>query len=94
LTYDQDQRKFAPQALLSGWLNREFPLDKRRPDEQVMNRVQLALIHSAKDSKFKKLAMKIIAYNSSKEDIEQLRGAFDQYDSKNNGTSGCSQKCR
>jgi hypothetical protein len=23
-----------------------------------------------------------------------LRGAFDQYDSKNNGTSGCSQKCR
>jgi calcium-dependent protein kinase len=86
LTYDQDQRKSAPQALLSGWLNREFPLDKRRPDEQVMNRVQNALIHSAKDSKFKKLAMNIIAYNSSKEDIEKLRGAFDQYDSNNNGT--------
>jgi Ca2+-binding EF-hand superfamily protein len=51
-----------------------------------MNRVQNALIHSAKDSKFKKLAMNIIAYNSSKEDIEKLRGAFDQYDSNNNGT--------
>ena len=86
LTYDENQRKSAPQALLSGWLKREFPLDKRRPDEQVMNRVQNALIHSAKDSKFKKLAMSIIAYNSSEEDIEKLRGAFGQYDANNNGT--------
>jgi Ca2+-binding EF-hand superfamily protein len=86
LVYDPEKRPTASEALRHQWLRREFSLKDRRPDERLMNIVHNALIQSAKDSRFKKLAMMIIAYNSSAKEIEELREAFDQYDADNNGT--------
>lgn len=86
LAFEEDKRWDAPQALRSKWLNKTFPLGERAPEINIMNSVTNALIHSANDGKMKKLAMQVIAYNSSTADIEKLRAAFDQFDTNNNGT--------
>ena len=86
LVYDENDRKSAAQALRSPWLNKTFSLDSRRPEDEVMSSVTNALIHSANEGKFKKLAMQVIAYNSSTSEIEKLRNAFDAFDTDNEGT--------
>lgn len=86
LKYEEEERLTASQALRSPWLNKSFPLDQRRPEENLMNSVTHALIHSASDLKFKKLAMQVIAYRSSTAEIEQLRSVFDQFDKNNTGS--------
>lgn len=86
LTYDHKRRWSAAQSLRSSWLNKTFPLQERRPDNEVMNSVMKGLMHSANDGKFKKLAMQVIAYNSSTGQIKNMRKAFDQFDANNDGT--------
>lgn len=86
LKHEEEKRITASQALRSPWLNKTFPLDQRRPEESVMNDVTHALIQSASDHKFKKLAMQVIAYRSSTSEIEQLRSVFDQFDNNNTGS--------
>jgi len=89
LAFEEDkrwERWDAGQALRSKWLTKTFPLDQRAPETNVMNSVTNALIQNSNDGKMKKLAMQVIAYNSSTKDIEKLRQAFDQFDGNNTGT--------
>ena len=86
LAYEEADRWDASQALRSKWLTKNFPLDERAPETKIMNSVTNALIKNANDGKMKKLAMQVIAYNSSTADIEKLRAAFDQFDGNNTGT--------
>ena len=86
LAFDEDKRWNANQAYRSKWLTKTFPLEERAPEMSVMNSVTNALLQNANDGKMKKFAMQVIAYNSSTKDIEQLRQAFDQFDTNNTGT--------
>jgi len=86
LVYDEVDRKSAAQALHSSWLWKTFALESRRPEDEVMNDVTNALLHSANDGKFKRLAMQVVAYNSPTAEIQRLRSAFDAFDTNNAGT--------
>ncbi|CAJ1932328.1 unnamed protein product [Cylindrotheca closterium] len=86
MAYDEDKRWDAGQALRSKWLTKAFPSDEGPPEQKVLNSVTNALIQNANDGKMKKLAMQVIAYNSSTNDIEKLRHVFDQFDANHKGT--------
>lgn len=86
MNYDEEKRLSAVQALRAKWLNREFSRQERKPQESVMINVHNAVALATQDSKFKKVAMMVIAYNSSVDEIANLREAFDQYDANKHGT--------
>jgi len=86
LTYDPDKRPTAAEALKDPWLRKNAPLSARRPGQEAMTKVQNALVHSAQDSKLKKVAAMMIAYKSSNESLKELRDAFDAVDANNHGT--------
>jgi Ca2+-binding EF-hand superfamily protein len=86
LSYDEDKRWDASQALRSSWLTKMRRPHEQTPDKHTINSVTNALIHSGNDGNFKKLAMQVIAYNSSVTDIQDLRRIFHQFDADNTGT--------
>ena len=85
LVVDPRQRMTTRAALNSPWQKKEFNLLSRRPSEAFMDNVVGALENYTSYGKFKKLSLMIIAQKSSLDDISELRSAFDQYDTSNNG---------
>eukprot|EP00815_Leptocylindrus_aporus_P005210 CAMPEP_0116076520 /NCGR_PEP_ID=MMETSP0322-20121206/17321_1 /TAXON_ID=163516 /ORGANISM="Leptocylindrus danicus var. apora, Strain B651" /LENGTH=256 /DNA_ID=CAMNT_0003566869 /DNA_START=307 /DNA_END=1075 /DNA_ORIENTATION=+ len=84
LVTDRNKRMTARSALNSDWQKKQFNLLDRRPSETFMDN-NLARLKIILLKKFKKLSLMVIAQKSNLEDIQGLRDAFDQYDSKNNG---------
>eukprot|EP00562_Extubocellulus_spinifer_P028210 CAMPEP_0178645634 /NCGR_PEP_ID=MMETSP0698-20121128/18934_1 /TAXON_ID=265572 /ORGANISM="Extubocellulus spinifer, Strain CCMP396" /LENGTH=524 /DNA_ID=CAMNT_0020286713 /DNA_START=428 /DNA_END=2002 /DNA_ORIENTATION=- len=84
LTYDEDERYSASRALRSAWLAK-YPRDQGRPEKEVLDQVTCSLMQSADDGRFKTLVMQLIAYNSTREETETLRKAFDYFDRNNDG---------
>lgn len=82
---DPNERLTAQEALEHLWLSNEFPLSDRAPTEEIMIDVEENILNYKDASEFKKLALMVIAHKSSTEEIAQLRRAFDQYDSSNDG---------
>ena len=85
LAYDEAERYSASRALRSAWLAKTSPRDLRRPEIEIVNYVTKALIQSANDSRFKKLAMQLIAHNTAREETETLRRVFDYFDGNDDG---------
>jgi calcium-dependent protein kinase len=85
LQKDPDKRLTAEEAQAHDWLRNEYKLSNRRPDEEVMNKVGEALVNYADSGEFKKVALNVIAHKSTAEQIFQIRAAFDQYDTNNDG---------
>ncbi len=80
------KRMNADQALASPWMNKEFDIDKRRPDDELMNKVGSTLKNYGQYSQLQKMALMVIAHQSTTDEIADLRTVFDQYDTANNGT--------
>jgi len=85
IVLDPKRRLNAAQALSHKWLSRDFALSDRRPPEDVMKGVEGSLLDYKDSSDLKKVALNVIAHQSSTDKILQLRKAFDQYDSTNDG---------
>ena len=85
LVLDPDKRLSAKEALNHVWLSKEYALSDRKPSDTFMKGVGGHLSSYDENSEFKKMALMIIAHKSSTEEIVELRKAFDQFDSGNDG---------
>ena len=76
----------AKTALKHRWLSKEYKLSDRRPDEELMKKVEGSLLAYKYTSALKKVALNVIARKSTPREIVHLRNAFGQYDIENDGT--------
>ncbi len=83
---DARKRLTADKALEHRWMGREFPLSDRIPEDNLMDSVHESIAAYAEVSEFKKMALMVIAHQSSTDEIMALRKAFDAYDTNNGGT--------
>eukprot|EP00520_Triparma_pacifica_P003563 CAMPEP_0118651952 /NCGR_PEP_ID=MMETSP0785-20121206/11057_1 /TAXON_ID=91992 /ORGANISM="Bolidomonas pacifica, Strain CCMP 1866" /LENGTH=509 /DNA_ID=CAMNT_0006544433 /DNA_START=26 /DNA_END=1551 /DNA_ORIENTATION=+ len=83
---DPKKRYSADQALESTWLKKEFNIENRRPSVDMMEKVNSSLKSYSGKTKLQKMALMVVAHQSTTEEILELRKAFDQYDKSNNGT--------
>jgi len=86
ITVDPKVRLNAEEALGHTWITSLNDVEERRPSSQVMEGVTDSLKKFGNYGNFQKLALMVIAHQSNTEEIFQLRKAFDQYDTHNNGT--------
>ena len=86
LVLDPEQRMDAKSALKHRWLSKEYKLSDRRPEEELMRKVEGSLLAYKYTSALKKVALNVIARKSTPREIVQLRNAFGQYDIENDGT--------
>ena len=85
LVLDPKIRYKAEQAQKHQWMYKEFKLEDRAPSESMTERVADNLIFYKDTVALKKIALNVIAHKSRTDDILQLRKAFDQFDTANNG---------
>jgi Ca2+-binding EF-hand superfamily protein len=90
LQHDPKKRPAAAKALNDPWLNRLFDSDSQdaKAEEDaasLMDKVQATIQTFAGYGKLKKLALMLIAYKSTSEEIGFLRQMFDRFDVKHDG---------
>ena len=83
---DPNKRLNADEALAHPWLHATFPLSDRRPDKTTLCDVANRLANYADGGEFRRLALMVIAYKSTAQDIAKLRQVFELYDCSNDGT--------
>ena len=83
---DPKVRLNAEQALQHKWLSKEFPLSDRAPSANIMDTVHDNIVNYGAVSEFKKMALMVLAHKSTRDEIIELRKAFDAFDTANNGT--------
>jgi len=83
---NSSERLNATEALAHPWLAIQFSISERGPEQTVMNSVHESIAAYGGVSDFKKMALMVIAHQSTTEEIADLRKAFDVYDTGNNGT--------
>lgn len=85
LVLDPKVRYKAEQAQKHKWMHKEFKLEDRAPTASISEKVADNLIFYKDTAELKKIALNVIAHRSSTNDILELRKAFDQFDTANNG---------
>lgn len=85
LVVDPKVRYRAEQAQAHKWMHKEFKLEDRAPTEKLTMKVTNVLSAYQNNLPLKKLALNVIAHKSSTDEIINLRKAFDQFDTANNG---------
>jgi calcium-dependent protein kinase len=85
LVLDPKVRYKAEQAQKHKWMHKEFKLEDRAPNASISERVAGNLIFYKDTAALKKIALNVIAHRSSTNEIFELRKAFDQFDTANNG---------
>jgi len=83
---DAKERLTADQALQHSWLSNQFPLSDRVPTLETMDSIHASIEAFGEVSAFKKMALMVIAHQSTTEEIKELRKAFDAFDTGNDGT--------
>eukprot|EP00587_Corethron_hystrix_P002603 CAMPEP_0113304988 /NCGR_PEP_ID=MMETSP0010_2-20120614/4780_1 /TAXON_ID=216773 ORGANISM="Corethron hystrix, Strain 308" /NCGR_SAMPLE_ID=MMETSP0010_2 /ASSEMBLY_ACC=CAM_ASM_000155 /LENGTH=591 /DNA_ID=CAMNT_0000159287 /DNA_START=256 /DNA_END=2031 /DNA_ORIENTATION=- /assembly_acc=CAM_ASM_000155 len=78
-------RPSANEAMHHTWLKTHYPLSKRYPGDAIMEQVPKTIKQYMKAPMIKKMALMLIAHNSTTSEIVDLRKVFDQYDTENNG---------
>eukprot|EP00559_Dactyliosolen_fragilissimus_P001311 CAMPEP_0184866690 /NCGR_PEP_ID=MMETSP0580-20130426/23314_1 /TAXON_ID=1118495 /ORGANISM="Dactyliosolen fragilissimus" /LENGTH=497 /DNA_ID=CAMNT_0027366505 /DNA_START=167 /DNA_END=1660 /DNA_ORIENTATION=- len=86
LVFSEEDRMDGRQALSHKWLNQEFPLSERVPDDKVMTDISEKLAQYSKEREFMKIAKMVVAHKSTNDDIKELKKAFDAIDTANEGT--------
>ncbi|GMH47610.1 hypothetical protein TrLO_g8204 [Triparma laevis f. longispina] len=76
----------ADQALKSKWMLKDFAIANRRPSDNIMEAAATSLKKYGAYGQLQKMALMVIAHQSSTDEIMELRKAFDAYDTANNGT--------
>lgn len=79
------RRYTALQAQYHPWLHENNDLSDHRPSEDLMNEGHDSILRYNSSGDFKKLALNVIAHQSSAEDVLEIRKLFDQYDTEKNG---------
>jgi len=85
LVMDPKVRYDAKKAQAHKWMHAEFKAEDRAPTTLLTGRVAHNLKAYKHSSSFKKLALNVIAHRSSSADVVNLRKAFDQIDTSNDG---------
>lgn len=85
LVVDPKVRYKAVQAQAHKWMHKEFKLEDRAPTEFMSVKVAEVLSAYKNNVSLKKLALNVIAHRSTTAEIINLRKAFDQFDTANNG---------
>jgi len=83
---DPKKRLSAVQALKHSWLDTHFPLSDRLPDKKSLDSIHESIAAYGTVGQLKKMALMVIAHQSTTDEIIELRKAFDAYDSGNDGT--------
>lgn len=86
LKVDPEERLTAEQAQQAPWLKKQFKLSDRRPSEDVMEGIKGHLLRYQESGEFRRLVLNVVARKSTSDEIFELRKAFDQFDSDNDGT--------
>ena len=86
LIYKPENRLSASQALNHAWQLKQFNLSERTIDDDSMKKITNHLRSYAAISDLQKMSRMVIAHQTSTEEIVELRKAFDQYDTSNEGT--------
>ena len=85
LVVDPKKRLTAQQALQHPWLATPDVLPDHLPDEAVLRQVDDSLLNYKQTSALKRYALNVIAHRSTSVEIQELRKAFDHYDTEKNG---------
>jgi len=85
LQADPDLRPTAPDAMQHKWLRTNYRLSKRYPGDRIMEQMPDAIRNFTALPSIKKMALMLVAHNSTKAEIGDLQQVFDQYDSNNEG---------
>jgi calcium-dependent protein kinase len=85
LVLDPRARYKANQVQAHEWMHKEFKIEDRAPTESLTGRVTNILSAYKNNLPLKKLALNVIAHKSTTDEIINLRKAFDQFDTANNG---------
>mmetsp|Transcript_24395 Transcript_24395/g.50694 ORF Transcript_24395/g.50694 Transcript_24395/m.50694 type:complete len:535 (-) Transcript_24395:124-1728(-) len=80
------KRMDADAALQSTWMKKDFDAASRRPSDNIMEAVGSSLKKYGAYGQLQKMALMVVAHQSTTDEIVELRKAFDQYDTANNGT--------
>jgi calcium-dependent protein kinase len=81
LQIDPKKRPTARKALRSAWMRKHFALSEDHPDASLADDVS----RYSKEAKLKRLVLTMIAYNSTSEEIIQMRENFEKYDKSGEG---------
>jgi len=87
LEQDPEQRPSAERALKLAWLDEEEEIDEGGKFDlnDAMDKVQANIEAFASYSKLKKLALMVIAYKSTSDEIGELKKMFERFDNDKNG---------
>ncbi len=85
LVLDPKTRYTSKQAQGHIWMSTEFKLSDRAPTASMSELVADNLLLYKDSAQLKKIALNVIAHRSTSEEVLELRKAFDQYDTENNG---------
>lgn len=83
---DARVRLNAVQALKHPWLDSQCPRSDKIPDQAVLDSVHESIAAYGTLGHFKKMALMVIAHQSTTEEIKELRKVFNAYDTTNSGT--------
>jgi calcium-dependent protein kinase len=85
LVLDPKVRSTSVQAQQHIWMSKEFKLSDRAPTAVMSDLVADNLLLYKHNASLKKIALNVIAHQSTTEEVLELRKAFDQFDTRNNG---------
>jgi Ca2+-binding EF-hand superfamily protein len=85
LMVDPEERPTAEQALQYTWVSQDFEDYGAEPDIDAMDNIQAAIQCFAGYRKLKKLALMVVAYKSTSEEIGFLRKMFNRFDKMKDG---------
>jgi serine/threonine protein kinase len=80
-----DDRLVAKEALMHKFIRRRSKLSKE-PTPELIHSIGCSVTRYAECSRFKKIALHVIANRSSSDEIFDLRNAFDKYDKSFTGS--------
>lgn len=83
---DPNKRLNAVESLNHSWLDTHFSLSDRLPNKKSLDSVHESIAAYGDVGRFKKMALMVIAHQSTTDEIVELRKAFDAYDTANDGT--------
>jgi calcium-dependent protein kinase len=86
IVLDPRQRMTAATAIKHEWITNRELLPDEKPSEEILSKIDNCLLRYKYTSELKKIALNIIAHESSTAEILELRKVFEALDKPGNGT--------
>jgi calcium-dependent protein kinase len=85
LEVNPEKRMTAQVAAIHEWLGKREVLPDEKPSAKLLSQIDHCLLQYQNSSILKKIALNVIAHQSTSADIKQLRKVFTQLDEKRDG---------